>query len=383
MKKTYDPRRGPRPGDYGYVMDPTAPVNGLAKVITKPDPHDPGKSFLVEFVESHPLLHSGANPLLHSGANRCRNNHGWWIHPEEITPVDMTAEIMRADNHMYCRVGNRMGHAKCDAQDEFDPVVGAIIALARAYRTNPTKAAYKVLQVMSAVPTAGTESQPSAMKIVDGQGHDYGTLGTPTRYRDCHKTPLCVGDRVKIRYGSHEFETWIVETKTDGQFIMGICMDCDPKTGKVEPGWEITWLRSWKELQPGEYGGHGLKIVGDEKETPAPKKKRLYLETTYHRRAGDLGGRTDLVDMFGTALRVGDIVQIISSARGDQGEEPVVAEAPGINHPFVMGLGGQKFPAGTTVTKDGFAIRKVKSYEELKPGDKLSDGWITVKEEEV
>lgn len=366
-KKTYDPRRGPRPGDYGYVMDPTAPVQGLAKVITKPEPGDPDESFLVEFVESHPLLHSGGD--------RCRDNHGWWIRPDEITPVDMTAEIMESRGHTYCRVGNRMGHAKCDAQDEFDPVVGAIIALARAYKTNPTKAAYKVLQVMSAVPTASTESQPSTMKIVDGQGHDYGTLGTPTRYRDCHKTPLCVGDRVKVRYGSHEFETWIVETKTDGQFVMGICMDCDPKTGKIDTGWEITWLRSWKELQPGEYGGHGLHVAG-----AAPKKtKRLYLESSVGKHCGVLGAPTDLVDLFNAPLCVGDVVKVISP-HGEKGEEPVVGSSLYVDHPFVMGCAGVDFTKPGA--SEGFAIRKFKGHEELKLGDTLSDGWITVKEEE-
>lgn len=371
MKKTYDPRRGPRPGDYGYVMDPTAPVQGLAKVITKPDPGDPDESFLVEFVESHPLLHSGGD--------RCRNEHGWWIRPDEITPVDAVGEIMGFGGHMYCRVGNRVGHAKCDANDEFDPLTGAIIALARAYKTNPTKAAYKVLQVMSAVPTAGVESQPSTMKIVDRGGRSYGVPGTPTRYRDSKRTALCVGDTVKIRYGDYTFETWVVETKDEGQFIMGICMDCDSRTGKVDTGWEITWLRSWKELKPGDTECHGLKIVGGpEKETPAPEKKRLYLESGTEKHCGVLGAPTDLVDLFNAPLCVGDVVKVISS-HGEKGEEPVVGSSLGEKNPFVMGCAGVDFTKPGV--SGGFAIRKVKNYTDLKLGDKLSDGWITVKEE--
>ena len=370
-KKTYDPRSTPKPGEYVYVSG-RAPIDGAARIVRGTEEG----TLLAEFLDADPKLHDG-NGYIPLG----KKHHCWWVGKEEIRPLDVSCQILQHGNEIYCQRSDKdriTGRAKCDDNDTFDPVVGAIIALSRAYGVHPTKAAYKVLQVMSAVP-----KETTSLKIVDRDGQSYGIPGTPTLFKDKKGTRLCVGDTVKVSSRYYEYMTWVVDSEPQGQFIMGIAMDCKGKTGLVDKDWILTLEKSWKEPRPGDREGHGLKIVGGQEKTPAPKKKRLYLETTYHKRAGDLGGRTDLVDMFGTALRVGDIVQIISSARGDQGEEPVVAEAPGIYHPFVMGLGSQKFPAGTTVTKDGFAIRKVKSYEELKAGDKLSDGWITVKEEEV
>ena len=363
-KKTYDPRSTPKPGDYVYVSG-RAPIDGAARVVRGTEEG----TLLAEFLDADPKLHDG-NGYIPLG----KKHHCWWVGKEEIRPLDVSCQILQHGNEIYCQRSDKdriTGRAKCDDNDTFDPVVGAIIALSRAYGVHPTKAAYKVLQVMSAVP-----KETTSLKIVDREGRSYGIPGTPTLFKDKKGARLCVGDKVKVSSRYHEYTTWVVDSEPQGQFIMGIAMDCKGETGLVDKDWTLTWEKSWKELKPGDTECHGLKIIG-----PAPKKtKRLYLESSVCKHCGVLGAPTDLVDLFNAPLCVGDVVKVISS-HGEKGEEPVVGSSLYVDHPFVMGCAGVDFTKPGA--SEGFAVRKVKSYEELKAGDKLSDGWITVKEEEV
>lgn len=377
-KLSYDPNKGPQIGDYVEVGDRCAPCSGVARVayVDRSD-----GTYLVEFLEEHAKLHNGNTAR---GA-RCKDHRGWWVAKDMIMPIPIDCQLFHLDTTTYCQVNGRIsGKAECDEKDSFDPLTGAIIALARAYGTNPTAAAYKVLEVLSAVPKAEpakaeTEVKPSPkLEIRSIYGDEYGKVGTRTKYCDRRGVPLYVGDTVSVRKrGSNKAdENWVVETNSDGAFVMGLCSLCDPKTGHIDADWEIEWLSSYRE-----------RAVGDRNYTrflriEAPEVKRV-LRSNNGLHYGVLGAPTDLVDRNGTELRVGDQVNIYKY--GDHGLmiscEPVVCNEkmfPSMPD-YVMGLAGVDFSKDAKPQK--FTIKKVGSYQDLRTGEKLSDGWLIVKEE--
>lgn len=374
-KKTYDPATGPKVGDYGYVTG-DAPKPGVAKVVHK----DGDGCLLVEFLESHPQMHDG-----NSRSIRCRRNRGWWVLRGEIAPLPIECQIFRDGNTTYCLRGDKKqttGKAVCDDHDDYDPLTGAIIAMARAYGQNPTTAAYKVLQVLSAIPDKEPEPEKSkAFGLVNKFGWPYGVLGTPTKYKDRKGTPLCVGDTVRVkskRFGSVT-SSWVVETPEEGAFIMGLGFSCDGETGVIDSEWEITWDKSYKELKPGDEDSFGyLRVAGPKCEEAEPPKLRRVLRSGSNKNYGVVGASTELKDVAGEPLYVGDVVAIWSDDSGSEGEEPVVQTSD--RGERVMGLFGVDFHTGSC---GGYRIRKVKSWETLCPGDKLSGNWIIVEEEAV
>ena len=365
------------PDDFVIVNDPTLPkgfCGKAAKVIGAFD-----GSYLVEFLESHPMLHNGFPRR--PGDLKGRKSHCWWCNPEELDSLAPTCTITVNGDTTYCKRADRKkinGTATCSQHDGQDFLTGAIIALARAYDTDPTTAAYRVLKAFS--------KTPADLRLThESTGDPFGTPGDPTPYKDNFGTPLCVGDVVFIKHrterGWHEEPNIVVETPEDGPFIMGLQCVCDPKTGEIDR-WDVRWARSWKELEPGQ--AYGVIRVVEAPQVPTAKLKKKHLvfrgglkeDPLFY---GELGADTDLVDSFGVHLHVGDVVSVLHRNRGFISDDPVVECVDG--RPFVMGLAGQRF------TKDrrnpDWQIVKARPYTDLLIGEKFSDNWLVVKEEEI
>lgn len=277
VKRSTDPKR------------PGCPVSGPARVA-----NNDLAGLMVEFPTAHPRLHDG-NGFVEGKANRC-----WFVLEDDLAPLPMEFCVFRDGDTTYCLRGDKRnvtGKAQFSAAEsaEFDPLVGAIIAMARAYGRNPTEVAYKVLTALSAAPqpvktvaAAGLEKrladaefsidqlydlvfdldkrvqsleafqpypdpghakkQPVKELVIKAKGlvnRRYGVVGTRTPYFTDDGIELHVGDRVILESKDHQkdwvetrFNTLMVETE-DGIFPLGILGDCDPKTGRVK-GWKIS-----------------------------------------------------------------------------------------------------------------------------------------------
>lgn len=378
-----------KPGDYVEVTDPTLPKGfdgTVAKIIGK----DQDSSFLVEFLKSDPKLHNGfpSRP----GDPKGKRGRCWWVSEYDVRPVKPTCTIIVKGDTTYCKMFDRKkitGVSVCSEHDEPDFLTGAIIAMARAYDIDPTTAAYRVLKAFSQVPeTEEDDGDPSGLRLVSGySGEPYGVPGKPTAYKDVNGTPLFVGDTVLVKHKNAR--RWIkqphivVENRGDGQFVMGICNACDPKTGSTGD-WLVEWKQSWKELAADQkYNDGAIKVIeAPTIPAPKPKKKRLvfraglWSDPLFY---GELGTETDLVDSFGTPLYVGDVVSVLHRNKGFISDDPVVM--PHADDPFVMGLAGQQFTKGSR--NPDWRIVKARPYTDLLAGEKFSNGWLEVKEEEV
>lgn len=382
IKETYNPRTGPQVGDYVKIDDFTLPRDftcRVARVVGK----DSEGSYLVEFIESHPKLHDGN--FARDKELKGKAHHCWWVGPNNMAPLKVDAMIMNDGDTIYCQRSDKRritGTATCSKLDEYDPLTGAMIAFARAYGQDPTTAAYRVLRAFSKIPT----EEPKKLRLVFGStGNPYGELGAPTPYKDKDGVPLYVGDQVKIRTEDWEPRdlSTVVDTPEDGPFVMGLRSDCNTKTGAVK-SWELTWVKSWKELKSGDkvHGGYLEVVEASAAPAPKPKKKRRVFRGGSGDKSmfyGELGADTNLVDCFGTPLHVGDVVSVLHRDRGFISDDPVVKEVDG--RPFVMGLAGQQFKKDRRNTD--WQIVKARPYTDLLIGEKFSDNWLEVKEEEV
>lgn len=276
-----------RAGDWVWVHSAGGinPVTGPARVVrVKRHEHE----LLVEFPDKNPELHSAGGEGLEE---RC-----WFVSIDAVTPLPMDFCIFHNNTGAtYCLRGDKRrvaGKAQFSPEEadgkDYDPLIGAVIAMARAYGQNPTTVAYKVLKTLSALPepqvktvaAAGLEQrvndlyeqvdflndwcssltdrceeiaekvQPKKKQLVIMKdGERYGVVGTPTKFKTIEGKALRVGDQVTISQGRYSSDTLVVETEEDGPFIMGICIICDPDTGETK-GWT---LRA-KESEPLQAG---------------------------------------------------------------------------------------------------------------------------------
>lgn len=239
-----------------------------------------GRKILVEFPEKNPVLH-------HGGINR--PERCWFVSVADIEPLPMDFCIFRNAGTTYCLRGDKRrvtGKAKFSTVEgeDYNPLIGAVIAMARAYGQDPTAVALKVLKVFSAIPqppvktvaAAGLEQRINDLAeqvdflndwcasltdrcdelaakvepkkkqlVIKHDGELYGVVGTPTKYKTLEGKALCVGDQVKINplCGGYDSEALVVETEEDGAFIMGLCAICNPATGATR-GWELRAKKS-------------------------------------------------------------------------------------------------------------------------------------------
>ena len=234
--------------NYGKVWT-SAPITGIARVAYV-DEED--ETALVEFLDKDKELHDGN---VHGrGIPFVRQHHGWWVPIDSINPIRVEFEVYRDGREMVCVPGasDKVGRAKCAEGESFDPCIGAVIAMARAYGKEPTAVCMDTLKVLSAVPD---EEKPK-LEIVNKYGESYGIVGKPTKFKDSRGVALRVGDEVLISDTMGNIgktcSNWVVETKEDGAFIMGIHAACDGKTGSIRPYWNITLNSVFKERVAGE-----------------------------------------------------------------------------------------------------------------------------------
>jgi hypothetical protein len=87
-------------------------------------------------------------------------------------------------------------------------------------------------------------------------GHNYGTIGTQTKYNDVLGRPLFVGDTVDLySNGIFRGERAVVQPSVSSaagkQFIMGIEALCNDKNGVIEDGYKILKNRSHADVKNG------------------------------------------------------------------------------------------------------------------------------------
>lgn len=117
--------------------------------------------------------------------------------------------------------------AKCSSSDEFNFETGAKLAFDRMMKR---------------------KEKEEAPHLEVGDTH-YGVMGTPTKYKDVLGKELFVGDTVNLfdEKGNYVDETPIVETKNDGQFVMGVAVDCNQVEGTTGR-WQMLKKQSYSDV---------------------------------------------------------------------------------------------------------------------------------------
>lgn len=192
----------------------------------------------------------------------------------------VTARVIDQDD----RVGK--GEAQCREGDEFNPVIGAVIAVCRAFGKPARDTCLLVAKTIAAARGAGkAKFEPDMTNIpvfkaklgravltanpVDfAEVRSFGVMGTPTKFKDVNGQPLFVGDLVIIsrlegctRTGKKWVEMpglhLVVDEDSDceaskGQYIMGMCDACNAETGKKDRRFRVRKVKGWKLLEFGE-----------------------------------------------------------------------------------------------------------------------------------
>ena len=116
--------------------------------------------------------------------------------------------------------------------DEFNFKTGAQIAFDRVFQPEPEN-----------------KEPEKSLRLFSFTGKCYGTVGTPTKYKDINGRPLFVGDIVEIENAPISPMQFVCEDD-DGAFICGIKKSCDTKTGTIR-NWKITLATPFTEVKDG------------------------------------------------------------------------------------------------------------------------------------
>lgn len=203
------------------------------------------------------------------------------------------AVVARDGRKTYARVfsseGISSGEANCHAGDKFKPVIGAVIAMCRAYEEHPEKVCYEVMETFAREKAKAKEKAEPVKKLVSMDKmpagrvkkgklflstplEDMGKPGTPTMFKDTRGKSLFVGDLVtvqvlsgEVRYGRKWVDvpgfSFVVDEQSDkeqskGQYIMGMLVGCNDKTGKIDGRFRVRLAKRWQDVEVGEE--HGL-----------------------------------------------------------------------------------------------------------------------------
>ena len=316
----------PRVGDWVRVrstLDYDGELPGACRVVGY-DPADgmfQSDAYCVEFIEKDPQFHDGS---MDCSAPLGKDKHCWWASCSEIEPLPMDLCIFHEGDKTYClrgdkrRVSGTATFARTEEAAAKDDLVGAVIAMARAYDRSPTEVAWSVLKAMSHQPRASSiinDTEPVSAEtkqrvkvlennydelwekidhledwlkavtdeqdaisdkvealraqmmykkpekkakvkrlyyLIDGQD-SYGVIGTPTKYKTTDGQPLKVGDWVRVTGNSGLVDhVMVVETETDGAFIMGCCGYCEPLTGTISKALTKVELAGWPQPKVGK-----------------------------------------------------------------------------------------------------------------------------------
>lgn len=121
--------------------------------------------------------------------------------------------------------------ANLHPDDEFNFKTGAQIAFDRVFQPEPEK------------------KEPKKLRLFNAVGNCYGTVGTPTKYKDVYGRPLFVGDIVEIK-NAPIFPMHFVCEDEDGAYVMGLKKYCDTKTGTIRD-WKVQLATPFTEVKDG------------------------------------------------------------------------------------------------------------------------------------
>ena len=100
-------------------------------------------------------------------------------------------------------------------------------------------------------------------------GNKLGEIGKETKFVDVVGRKLCVGDVVELfDNNSESYGDRVVVEYDNTQFVMGISIACDCKTGHISNDWKIIKKRSYKDVNNGEKIG-GVKYITEEQQVVA------------------------------------------------------------------------------------------------------------------
>lgn len=120
--------------------------------------------------------------------------------------------------------------ANLHPDDEFNFKTGAQIAFDRVFQPEPEK------------------KEPKKLRLFNAVGNCYGTVGTPTKYKDVYGRPLFVGDIVEVE-NAFLFMQFVCEDE-DGAYVMGLKKYCDTKTGTIRD-WKVQLATPFTEVKDG------------------------------------------------------------------------------------------------------------------------------------
>lgn len=122
--------------------------------------------------------------------------------------------------------------ANLHPDDEFNFKTGAQIAFDRVFQPEPEN-----------------KEPEKSLRLFSFTGKCYGTVGTPTKYKDTYGRPLFVGDIVEIENAPISPMQFVCEDE-DGAFICGIKYSCNPDFGVVHD-WMIRRVTPFTEVKDG------------------------------------------------------------------------------------------------------------------------------------
>ena len=120
--------------------------------------------------------------------------------------------------------------------DEFNFKTGAQIAFDRVFQPEPEN-----------------KEPEKSLRLFSFTGKCYGTVGTPTKYKDINGRPLFVGDIVEIKNAPIAAIQFVCEDE-DGAFISGIKNSCNSELGVIY-SWTVRLVTPFTEVKDGTEAG--------------------------------------------------------------------------------------------------------------------------------
>lgn len=267
--------------------------------------------------------------VYHYDWDRGHNNFGqytggycWFFKEEEIKlaaePTQEQITITRLGGHkVVAKYGEKVGVAKCSPEDEFNFEVGAKLALERLFET------------------------PSTYKEVEREAE--------------------VGEYIKIKW------VWGISDA----YKMGDIF----KVRKVEKKSGVYVFEHNIYISDLEY----VVLEGYKPTATEPKKQFKPYLSGFGKNYGYIGEEVDFTDILLKELYVGDIVELCDVEKWEMVGKYFVCKQDGKG--FVMSVAASKFKDGISKNLGQWRIKKVKSYKDLKHGEKLGVIRVVLKDE--
>ena len=193
--------------------------------------------------------------------------NGFRFRYSSIEKLENTIIIKSDGKTVTATMGGKKAEANCNPDDTFDLHTGAKLALERLFKEEDVKPSTNekyedafcwllkdIFKYVLESEKAAEQKEKEFVPYIHGPMNEcYGTIGTPTKYKDKFGKPLFVGDIVELydKKIKKIHEAPIVEA--DGkQFVMGIEIACNGETGAIEGSWKITKKYDFSEVEDGK-----------------------------------------------------------------------------------------------------------------------------------